>query len=303
MPLIPAYRGRFAPSPSGALHAGNIQTALFAWLHARRHNGIFALRIEDTDLPRSRPGSAQSIMDDLQWLGLDWDEGPYVGGAYGPYWQSQREDIYRAYLQRLYAMDMLYPCDCTRAMRRLSDSAADTADQCRCAARPASHIKLSDFLTGAYAWKVRVANIPVQFEDLRLGSVQTTTALYRKDFIARRSDSVFAYQLAVVVDDALMRISHVIRGEDLVEATPGQIALYQLLKFPIPQFLHTPLVRDTQNHKLAKRNGAEGVQHMRLSGSDPRSVLGQIAYNAGLLPENIPISAAELLNSVQQKIC
>ncbi len=291
-------RTRYAPSPTGALHAGNIQTALFAWLHARLRHGVFALRIEDTDLPRSRPGSAQNIIDDLRWLGLEWDEGPSIGGAYGPYWQSQREDIYRAYLQRLYAMDMLYPCDCTRAMR-LSDSAANTFGQCKCAARSSRHIKLTNYMAGTYAWKVRVAHIPAQFEDLRLGSVQTSSAQFGKDFIALRSDGIFAYQLAVVVDDALMRISHIIRGEDLVEATPSQIALYQLLNFPVPQFLHTPLVCDSQNRKLAKRNSAEGVQRLRLAGADPRVVLGQIAYRASLLAENIPVTASELLNSIQ----
>jgi glutamyl-tRNA synthetase len=271
------FRGRFAPSPTGEMHLGNARTALLAWLQAREAGGALILRIEDLDVTRIRPGAEETILQDLAWLGLDWDEGPDVGGLAGPYRQSERLGHYEAAVSRL----PTYPCTCTRkeilATIQASASAPHGdepryAGTCRTGpthpARPA-------------ALRVRVPEGLVCFSDGLHGRVCRDVQATVGDFAVRRNDGVFAYQLACVVDDFLMGVTDVLRGEDLLESTPRQVMLYDLFKARAPRFCHVPLMTDYRGERLAKRGGAPSIRALRDSGADPRVIVRDLAVSLG----------------------
>ncbi len=293
-------RGRFAPSPSGDLHLGNLRTALLSWLAARRQAGAWLLRLEDLDQPRVRPHATAHLLDDLRWLGLEWDEGPGVGGPFGPYVQSQRLAIYRAYLARLHERGYLYPCFCSRAeLARVASAPTPGASGqpypgiCRNLSAPERRARAA---TGRIpSWRFRVPEGIVRFMDGVAGPQSENVALTVGDFIICRSDGVIAYQFAVVVDDALMRISQVVRGADLLDSTARQITLYQALGWPVPEFTHVPLMLDASGAKLAKRDRSAGITALRRSGAQPEAVLGQLAFSAGIWPEGVSASLQELL--------
>jgi glutamyl-tRNA synthetase len=296
---VESSRGRFAPSPTGPLHLGNARTALLAWLAARREGAAFVMRVEDLDGPRVRPGLERAILEELAWLGLDWDEGPDVGGPYGPYRQSERRERYDAAMDRLRARGAVYPCFCSRAEIAAStqaphgpgDDGPRYPGTCRglgpdeVAARRRRR---------APAWRFRVPEAPVAFVDVVRGPRSFHVARETGDFVVARADGLAAYQLAVVVDDAAMRIGCVVRGDDLLASTARQLLLYRALDLAPPRFAHVPLVTGEDGARLAKRHGAVGVGELRRRGADPRAVVGLLGALSGL-GRGAPVSPADLV--------
>jgi glutamyl-Q tRNA(Asp) synthetase len=263
------YRGRFAPSPSGPLHAGSLVAALASWLDARAHGGQWLVRIEDVDRPRTVPGADQEILRQLAACGLVPDEPPT--------WQSRREALYEAALDRLLRDGQAYPCACSRkdiglalmALGRDRARHGELAYPGTC--RQGLHGK------EARAWRFRVPEGVVPWTDRRVGVHLQNVATEVGDFVLKRADGLFAYQLAVVVDDADQHITHVVRGEDLVDNTPRQILLQRALGLPTPLYLHAPLVLGPRGEKLSKQNGAAAVDV-----SAPAAALGAAAAVLGI---------------------
>lgn len=276
--------GRLAPSPTGGLHLGHARTFFLAWLGVRLGGGRLIFRVEDIDTSRVRPGMAEAAQVDIRWLGLDWDEGPDVGGPHTPYEQSLRLDRYEAALNRLKAAEQVYPCTCTRAEIARAASAPHAEDEGpiypgTCAPRSA---KVAPTLTDRpFAWRFRVPEGPVAWHDLVLGSQSLDPSRLGGDFTLARSDAGPSYQLAVVVDDAQMGVSQVVRGEDLTTSTPRQILLYRALGFPSPRFAHVPLAVGADGRRLAKRDESIKLSTLRESGVDPRRLVSWIARSCG----------------------
>lgn len=295
-------RGRYAPSPTGALHLGNLRTALLAWLFARAAGGAFTLRIEDLDLPRVRPGATRLMLGDLSWLGLDWDEGPDVGGALGPYFQSMRQALYGQAIARLRAQGMIYPCYCTRAELAQIASApqGQGSDGPRypgvCRHLTAKQRTALEASGRRPALRFIAPMEPVTFRDALHGAVSESVATATGDFIVRRSDGIISYQLAVVVDDALMGVTQVVRGGDLLSSTARQLALFDALGYSRPTlYAHTPLVIDRDGARLAKRTDAAGLAALRAAGYTSAEVVGALAASCGLRLDDTPVTPAELL--------
>lgn len=294
-------RGRFAPTPSGQLHIGNARTALLAWLQVRRAGGQFVLRMEDIDKPRSRPALAEQILHDLRWLGLQWDEGPDVGGPFAPYTQSEREEFYRAALKRLADAGWVYPCYCSRAEimavasapHGLSEEGPHYPGTCR---RLTEDQRAERGARGKPpSLRFAMPDEPLAFTDLAAGPQQFPPGA-GGDFVVHRADGVIAYQLAVVVDDAAMAITDVLRGWDLLDSTPRQILLYRALGLPAPRFAHVPLLFGPDGQRLSKRHGAVAVASMREAGASPEKVLGYLAWLSGLTDRPDPVTTAELVS-------
>ena len=289
--------GRFAPSPSGRIHLGNILCSLLAWLSVRQKNGRVVLRIEDLDTARCPRKYADQMEDDLRWLGLDWDEGPTVGGDNGSYYQSERTALYQQALEKLEAMGLVYPCFCTRAELHAAsaphreDGQVVYAGTCRSltAAEAAERA-----LKRSPALRLRVPDEEVSFTDGHMGLYRENLARDCGDFLLRRSDGMFAYQLAVVVDDAAMGVTEVVRGADLLDSTPRQQLLYRLLDLPAPEFIHFPLLLSHDGRRLSKRNADAGLDVLR-DRCAPEEVLGKLAYLAGFNPSAEPKNAVQLL--------
>lgn len=262
------YRGRFAPSPTGPLHAGSLVAALASWLDARAHGGTWLVRIEDVDTPRCIPGADRLILDQLAACGLVSDE-PVV-------WQSQRDAMYQAALDRLIAQGAAYPCACSRQdIERALLASGAPRERHHAAVYPGTCRPDNGGLQGRAprAWRLRVPDAArVHWTDSRLGPQSQDVAHDVGDFILRRADGLWAYQLAVVVDDAAQGITHVVRGEDLADNTPRQILLQRALNLPTPAYRHTPLVLGDNGEKLSKQNGAQALDL-----SDPPAALNAAA--------------------------
>jgi glutamyl-tRNA synthetase len=279
MSLIPpssSVVGRLAPSPTGGLHLGHARTFLIAWLAARRAQGKVILRIEDIDSSRVRDEAAETAVTDLKWLGLDWDEGPYV--------QSERGVQYDQALDRLKAAELVYPCTCTRADIERAASAPHAEDEGptypgTCSARRAADA--AGLCERPFAWRFRVAAERVCWDDLFLGQITKEPYRLGGDFIVGRNGLGPSYQLAVVVDDALMGVTQVIRGDDLVPSTPRQILLYRALGWPEPRFGHVPLAVTPDGRRLAKRDGSLKLATLREAGVDPRRLIGFLIHSCG----------------------
>lgn len=296
-------RGRYAPSPTGPLHMGNLRTALLAWLQARLAGGQFVMRMEDLDTPRVRKGSATQLIDDLRWLGIDWDEGPQ--GPLAPYRQSERVYLYHEALRLLDQNHFIYPCFCSRKDIAMAASAPHHGDGknnvypgiCRDAPKTPYNPDLSQNGRKA-AWRFLVQPEVVAFNDRIAGPFQQHMARDVGDFVLFRTDNIAAYQLAVVVDDILMGITDVVRGADLLESTPRQIALFKALGFETPQFWHMPLVLDENGRRLAKRDNAHSIAMLREAGRTPQSIVGEMAASLGFAPAGAWLSAQELLQEL-----
>jgi glutamyl-tRNA synthetase len=271
------------------MHLGLARSALVAWLRARTVHGQLVLRIEDIDGPRVVQGSTESIMEDLHWLGLDWDEGPDLGGPHAPYLQSERLPLYAAAIERLRAQNLVYPCTCSRkdiaelASAPHGDLGAQYPGTCRNGPtrsdRPA-------------ALRLRVSGPAPGFLD-GLHGPQPSAAV--DDFVLRRGDGVYAYQLVVVVDDVAMQISEVVRGDDLLTSTPRQLALYRALGAEPPTFFHVPLVLAADGTRLSKREHAPGIAEYRAAGVSPERVIGLLAGTLGLAKQGEHVRASDLV--------
>lgn len=281
--------GRFAPSPTGRMHLGNVFSALLSWLSARAQGGTWLLRIEDIDPQRSRHEYADMLMDDLQWLGLEWDGKPC--------WQSQRGDIYARYLQQLTDAGLIYPCYCTRAdilatqAPHESDGRVVYKGTCR-NLPPGTH-------TGPAALRMKVPDEGrgiVTFTDGHYGTHTVDLTTQCGDFIVRRKDGAWAYQLAVVVDDSLMGINEVVRGRDLLLSSPQQIYLAQQLGFTPPRFTHLPLLCNTAGQRLSKRDKSLDMGCLRQRFT-PNQIIGLLAHAASLQPTPDAVSAQSLVKT------
>ncbi|WP_371367261.1 Glutamate--tRNA ligase 2 [Sporomusa rhizae] len=290
-------RGRFAPSPTGEIHLGNAWTALLAWLQVRAAGGTMVLRIEDLDPDRSRQVYIDRLMADMKWLGLDWDEGPDIGGAYAPYCQDERRELYQMALERLTAAGLVYPCYCTRA--ELAASAPHGSENERVYSGICRYREVDTYRKATKRPALRLAVQPgvIEFDDLHTGHVSQELAREVGDFVVRRSDGVHAYQLAVVVDDAAMGITHVLRGDDLLNSTPRQLLLYRLLGLTAPKFTHVPLLVDLDGHRLSKRQQALSIAVLRANGVKAEAIIGYLAFKARLVDKYQPVKATELIRS------
>jgi glutamyl-tRNA synthetase len=279
-------RGRYAPSPTGRLHLGNARTALLAWLDARSRGGAFVMRIEDLDRARVPAGAEERLLDDLAWLGLDWDEGPDRPGPFAPYRQSERTDRYDAAIDRLLAAGRAFACACSRADVARAAQAPHDADEDgprypgTCRTLPPEDVRARAAVQGR-APVIRFAGDGerIDFTDDVHGLV-TADAAGLDDFVLRRADGTASYQLAVVVDDAAMEITRVVRGDDLLRSTPRQLALYRAFGLPAPAFAHVPLVLTPSGERLAKRTRPEAVADLRARGVAPEVVVGALAASA-----------------------
>ena len=308
--------GRFAPSPTGLLHLGNARTALLAWLWANAASGRFVMRIEDLDRPRCRPELEAGQLADLAWLGLDWSEGPSASpphedaGPHGPYRQSARTALYRVALERLRAADRVYECFCSRAEIRAAAASEASAphgpsdDGPRypgTCARLTRDQRAQRRRTRAPALRLRVPEGPVGFEDAIAGPQRFDPAAEVGDFVVQRADGLHAYQLAVVVDDAAMEVTQVLRGADLLPSTARQLLLYALLGLRPPRWAHAKLLLgppgpDGLPRRLSKREGADTLAGLRASGEDPRRLVARLARSAGLAGDRVEAcSPAELV--------
>jgi glutamyl-tRNA synthetase len=283
------YVGRLAPSPTGGMHLGIARTSLCAWLAARAASGTLVLRIEDIDTPRVVPGSAEQIMDELRYLGLDWDEGPDVGGPSAPYVQSQRGELYAAAIETLRARGFVYPCTCSRKEIALVASAP--------------HGELGPHYPGTCregpshpgrpaALRFRMPSPPPEFVD-RLHGVHREAS--SDDFVLQRADGVYAYQLAVVVDDIAMGVTEVVRGDDLLSSTPRQLELYRALSASPPAFAHVPLAIGPDGRRLSKRFGSRSVAELRAAGVSAERIVSYLAQSLDLAPAGRLCSARELV--------
>jgi nondiscriminating glutamyl-tRNA synthetase len=275
-------RLRFAPSPTGHLHVGNARTALFNWLLARGQGGSFILRIENSDALRSTRESEAAILEDLRWLGLDWDEGPDVGGARGPYRQSERHQLYASFAQKLLAADRAYYCFCPpvqvedeRAAGGEEGHTARSVCPCRSLSKKEIQARIDSGDRPAIRFRVPESR-DVVFQDIVRGSVRFPIQVIGDPIIVR-SNGTAAYNFAVVVDDALMEVTHVIRGEDHISNTPRQILLYEALGFTPPIFAHLALVTGADHSPLSKRHGATSVAEFRAKGYLPEALVNYLA--------------------------
>lgn len=289
--------GRYAPSPSGRMHLGNLCCCLLAWLSAKAQGGRVVLRIEDLDPERCPRHFADQLEADLAWLGLAADEGGSAGGPAGPYYQSQRSALYQKYYDKLAAMGLVYPCFCSRSQLHAADAPHRSDGQviypgtCR-SLTPAEIAAKS--AKRPPAWRVRVPDQEVAFVDRHLGPYAENLARDCGDFYLRRADGVFAYQLAVVVDDALMGVTEVVRGADLLSSTPRQLWLYRMLGLTPPTFCHMPLLLAPDGRRLSKRDGDVSLEHLKARYT-PAEIIGRLAWVCGLQPEPAPRTPAQLI--------
>jgi glutamyl-tRNA synthetase len=318
-PVSPV-RGRYAPSPTGLIHLGNARTALAAWLSVRSQGGAFVWRVEDLDGPRTVPGLAETQLEDLAWLGLDWDEGPDAGGPHAPYLQSERTAIYEAALARLAEAGRLFPCRRSRkdlqelasaphggegppypSEFRPADLSPDWYSEyvadAQSGSRGAASMGSASMGSNSTALRFLVDSAEVHFDDRVYGPLAERVDQTVGDFVLKRRDSLFAYQLAVVVDDLAMGITEVVRGADLLSSTARQIQLIAALGGMVPAYAHVPLVVGPEGEKLSKRDGALSLRSMREEGIAAETICGLLGASLGLLPAGEECVPRDLLPS------
>ena len=275
----PTYRGRLAPSPTGLLHIGHACTFWAAYQRAREHKGALVFRDEDLDPQRSQPTFAEAMLEDLRWLGIRWQEGPDIGGPFPPYRQSQRRKFYLQAWRNLRDSGAIYPCTCSRKDLAQAASAPNDADDeplysGRCRNKIGEAANHSE--PAGVNWRFRVPDgETIRFDDQHLGPQSYIVGHDFGDFLIWRRDDVPAYQLAVVVDDAAMQITEVVRGADLLKSTARQLLLLRALGLPTPSYFHCDLVRDPSGIRLAKRHDALSLRSLREQGLTPEQVLAR----------------------------
>ncbi len=295
-------RGRYAPSPSGEQHLGNIQTALVAWLQVRLAKGQFALRMDDIDTPRVKAGSAVQILDELHWLGLDWDEIddiPYRADRESVYFQSRYTEFYQSAFATLSEAKKVYACACSRRQIERTVKQPNSAGQY---IYPGTCRDKSNFEMQAFpqvAWRFITSASTINFTDEIAGEMMQNVSAAFGDFIVKRRNDLFSYHLSCVVDDINMGITDVVRGADLFDSTPSQIALIKSLSAAVPRYWHLPLKMNENGEKLAKRDGSNSVYQLRAAGKTAPQLIGQLSRDLGLTKTNQAISADNLLNELR----
>jgi nondiscriminating glutamyl-tRNA synthetase len=279
MPSSP--RVRFAPSPTGLLHVGNARTALYNWLFARHNHGTFLLRIEDTDVERSEVRFEAQLIEDLRWLGLDWTEGPLTGGPYGPYRQSERMEIYQQHTAQLLAEGKAYRCFCNPEELEQERQLALQQHRTQVYSGKCRNLTASEAAGRAaagetFAVRLAVPDAPLRFHDIVRGDVEFASEAVG-DFILVRSSGIPVYNYVVTIDDALMRITHVIRGDDHISNTPRQVAIYQAFGWSPPDFAHLSTILGSDRERLSKRHGATSVASFREMGILPQALTNYLA--------------------------
>jgi glutamyl-tRNA synthetase len=298
--------GRLAPSPTGAQHVGNARTYLLAWLSIRSRGGRVILRMEDIDSPRVKPGAAEQAIDDLRWLGLDWDEGPDGGGPHEPYVQTQRLSLYREALEKLKAAEQVYPCTCTRSDIAAAASAPHAGQEGPRYPGTCSDRDTTDAATltrsvsegtseCSYAWRFRAWDQLRELDDMVAGREILNVAADLGDFVIAKADGTPAYQLAVVVDDHAMGVTEVLRGDDLLPSAFRQLELYDFFGWTPPRFAHVPLVVGPDGRRLAKRHGDTRLATLRASGIPAEKLVGLLAWSCGMIGKPESVRPQELL--------
>lgn len=278
-------RSRFAPSPTGYLHLGNVWTAMLGWLQTKKAGGILVLRVEDIDEQRSKTEYMTAFTEDMLRLGLTWDEGPDVGGPYGPYIQRERYGRYHEAIERLAGMGLIYPCYCSRARLQAVAGAPHDGDMPvydgRCYGMSEAEREKND---KPPSLRVHVPDCVISYQDGVYGEQCENLRRNCGDFVVRRADGMYAYQLAVSVDDGAMGITHVLRGRDLLNSTGRQIALMRLLGYKNRiEYTHVPLLVDSEGRRLSKRQHGMTVRDLWAAGADSQQILGYLAYKGGLV--------------------
>lgn len=294
-------KGRFAPSPTGYIHLGNVWIALLSYISTRNQHGTYVVRMEDIDLQRSKRSYGEALLDDLEWLGFEWDEGPRVGGPELSYWQSERLPMYDEVLQQLENTGLIYPCFCNRTRLQSIASAPHRGEVVHhydghCRSLDSATVKLKR-LEKNPSMRIKVTDSTMDFNDIYQGLQHFVLRQGVDDFVLRRGDGMYAYNLAVVLDDIAMGITEIIRGHDLLETTAQQMYLYRTLHAEPPCYGHAPLLIDTDGHRLSKRQKSITVKELRDMGWTAERILGELAVLAGLIPQcDAPsISLASLL--------
>jgi glutamyl-tRNA synthetase len=303
LPLV----GRLAPSPTGAQHIGNARTYLLAWLSIRSRGGRIILRMEDIDSPRVKRGAAEQAIEDLRWLGLDWDEGPDIGGPHAPYVQTERLKLYREALEQLKQAERIYPCTCSRSDVEAAASAPHAGQEGPVYPGTCAHRCVADADTlarsasegnpASFAWRFRTSSKTRQIDDLIAGPQTCNVTAELGDFVIAKPDDSPAYQLAVVVDDHAMGVTEVLRGDDLLPSAFRQVELYDFFGWQPPQFAHAPLVVGPDGRRLAKRHGDTRLATLRAAGVAPSRLVGLLAWSASLIDRKEPVTAPELIGS------
>ncbi|MFA4931691.1 MAG: glutamate--tRNA ligase [Caldisericia bacterium] len=273
-------RVRYAPSPTGHIHVGNARTAIFNYLYARHEGGTFIMRLDDTDLERSTEENIDSMLDDIRWLGLDWDEGFLKGGNLGPYRETERKPLYDTYIQQLLDDDKAYRCFCTKDELEAERRKAEAEHRIYRYGGTCAHLSTEQVAKNvaegkSYAIRLRIPQEDVVVHDLIRGDVQFKTEEF-DDFVIARQNGIPIYNFATVIDDALMHITHIIRAEEHLSNTPRQVFIYRALSFEVPQFAHVSLILAPDHSKLSKRHGAVSVGEYRLEGYLPEALINYL---------------------------
>lgn len=298
-------RTRFAPSPTGYIHLGNVWIAFLNWLWTRQHGGTVILRIEDIDRQRCREPFVEMLMEDLAWLGIDWDEGPEGIWPYGSAVQSLREGEYRSVFDRWHREGAVYPCYCSRARLRQISSAPHRGEERpvydgHCRSLTEEEIRTE---TKPPSWRIRMTDTVISFCDMFMGEQKRMLHAGSDDFVLFRADGMIAYQLAAAYDDGAMGVTHVFRGNDLLDSTFYQICLLKKLGFAVPAYGHLPLLVDSSGVRLSKRQHGITVKELREAGVTAEKVIGKLLYWAGAVPKGTAVPAEKAVKNIGFSEC